>query len=130
MKDLRSCLYFSSGSLNNCEPELTEIFKMCLKDSCFPDCWKVSSAVPELTSVGERSITNNYCPISLLSVVRKIFETLINYRLVDHREICGLFSDLQYSFRSSRSTEDFLTVASDEIDGAFDRPGTTRAYST
>ena len=82
---------------------------MCLKDSCFPDCWKVSSAVSELTSVEERSITNNYCPISLLSVVRK---------------------DLQYSFRSSRSTEDFLTVASDEIDGAFDRPGTTRAYST
>ena len=86
--------------------------------------------VPELTSVGQRSTTKNYCPISLLSVVRKIFEKLINYRLVDHREVCSLFSDLQYSFRSSRSTEDLLTVASDEIDGAFDRPGTTRAYST
>ena len=86
--------------------------------------------VPELTSVGQRSIKKNYCPISVLSVVRKIFERLINYRLVDHREVCGLFSDLQYSFRSSRSTEDLLTVASDEIDGAFDRPGTTRAYST
>ena len=30
----------------NCEPELSyilaELFKMCLKESCFPDCWKVS----------------------------------------------------------------------------------------
>ena len=33
--------------LKNCEPELSyilaELFNMCLKESCFPDCWKVSS---------------------------------------------------------------------------------------
>ena len=31
--------------LKNCEPEilyiLAELFNMCLKESCFPDCWKV-----------------------------------------------------------------------------------------
>ena len=31
--------------LKNCEPELSytlaELFNMCLKQSCFPDCWKV-----------------------------------------------------------------------------------------
>ena len=31
--------------LKNCEPELSyilaELFNMCLKESCFPDCWKV-----------------------------------------------------------------------------------------
>ena len=31
--------------LKNCEPELSyilaELFIMCLKESCFPDCWKV-----------------------------------------------------------------------------------------
>ena len=36
--------------LNNCEPEvsyiLAELFNMCLKESYFPDCWKVSSEVP------------------------------------------------------------------------------------
>ena len=36
--------------LKNCEPELSyilaELFNMCLKDSCFPGCWKVSSVVP------------------------------------------------------------------------------------
>ena len=32
--------------LKNCKPELSyllaELFNMCLKESCFPDCWKVS----------------------------------------------------------------------------------------
>ena len=35
--------------LKNCEPELSyilaELFNKCLKESCFPDCWKVSSVV-------------------------------------------------------------------------------------
>ena len=35
--------------LKNCEPELSyilaELFNMCLKESCFPDCWKFSSVV-------------------------------------------------------------------------------------
>ena len=35
--------------LKNCGPELSYIlaglFNMCLKESCFPDCWKVSSMV-------------------------------------------------------------------------------------
>ena len=36
--------------LKNCKPEisyiLAEIFNKCLKESLFPDCWKVSSVVP------------------------------------------------------------------------------------
>ena len=43
--------------LKNCEPELSyilaEVFSMCLKESCFPDCWKVSSVVPYLRMLGK-----------------------------------------------------------------------------
>ena len=60
----------------NCEPELSyilaELFNKCLKESCFPDCWKVSSVVPVFKNVGERSTAKNYCPVSLLSVVSKV----------------------------------------------------------
>ena len=45
--------------LKNCELELSyilaEFFNMCLKESCFPDCWKVSSVFPVFKSVGKRS---------------------------------------------------------------------------
>ena len=74
---------------------------MCLKESCFPDCWKVSSMVPVFKNVGDRSTAKNYCPVSLLSVVSKVFEKPVNNRIVDHLEKCGLFSDFQYDFRSS-----------------------------
>ena len=109
--------------LKNCEPELSyilvELFNKCLKESCFPDCWKVSLVVPVFTNVGERSAAKNYHPVSLLSVVSKVFEKLVNNRIVDHLEKCGLFSDFQYGFRSSRSTADLLTVVSDRIVRAF-----------
>ena len=72
--------------LKNCEPELSyilaELFNKCLKDSCFPDSWKVSSVVPVFKNVGERYTVKNYRPDSLLSVVSKVFEKLVNNRLL------------------------------------------------
>ena len=42
--------------LKKCESELSfvlaEHFKMCLKGSCFPNCWKVSLVVPVSKNVG------------------------------------------------------------------------------
>ena len=58
-------------------------------------------------NVGDRSTTKNYDPATLLSVVSKVFEKLVNNRIVDHLEKCGLFSGFQFGFRSSRSTADF-----------------------
>ena len=117
--------------LKNCEPEhsfiLAKLFNKCSKESCFPDCWKVSSVVPVLKNIGKRSAAKNYRPVSLLS--SKVFEKLVNNRIADHLEICGLFSDFQYGFRSSRSTADLLTVVSDRIARAFNRSGATRAVA-
>ena len=115
--------------LKNCEPELSYILaeplNNCLNESCFLDCWKVSSVVPVFKNVGERLTAKNYCPVSLLSVVSKVFEKLVNNRIVDHVEKCGLFSDFQYGFRSSRSTADLLTVVSDGIVRASNRSRAT-----
>ena len=76
--------------LKNCEPELsymlTELFNMCLKESCFPDFWKVSLVVPVFKNVGERSIAKNYHRVSVFSVVSKVFKKLVNDRIVDHLE--------------------------------------------
>ena len=78
--------------LRNCEPELsyilTELFNKCLKESCFQDCWKVSSVVPVFKNIGETSAAKNYHLVSLLSVVSKIFEKIVNNRIVDHLEKC------------------------------------------
>ena len=83
--------------LKNCEPGLSyilaKLFSICLKESCLPDCWKFSSVVPVFKNVGGRFTAKNYRPVSLLSVVSKVFEKLVNNRIVDHLEKFGLFSD-------------------------------------
>ena len=42
--------------LKNCEPEFSyipaKLFNMCLKESYFPDFWKISSVVPVFKNVG------------------------------------------------------------------------------
>ena len=53
---------------------------------------------------------------------------LVNNRIVDHLDKCGIFSHLQYDFRSSRSTA-YLTVVSDRIRRAFNRSRVTQAVA-
>ena len=90
--------------LKNCELEhsyiLAELFNECLKESCFPGCWKALSVVPVFRDVGLRSAAKNSRPVSLFSVVSSVFEKLLNNRIFDHLEKCGLFSDFEYGFRS------------------------------
>ena len=103
--------------LKNCEPErsyiLAELFNKSLKESCFPDCCKVSSVVPIFKNVGERSTVKNYCPVSLLLWLVKSLRNV------------AFFSDFQYGFRSSQSTADLLTVVFHRIARAFNRSGAT-----
>ena len=46
--------------------------------------------VPLFKNVGERYTAKNNRPISLLSVVSKVFEKLVNNRIVDELEKYGL----------------------------------------
>ena len=91
--------------VKSCEPELSyilvKLFNMCLKQSCFPDCWKVSLVVPLIKNAGERSTAKNYCPVSLLFKVSKVLEKLVNNPIVDYLEkyfssmVLCLFDQLQ-----------------------------------
>ena len=80
--------------LKNCELELSyilaEAVNMCLKESYFPDCWKVSLVVPVFENVGGRCTAKNYCSVSLLFVVSKVCEKIVNNKLVDHLKESGL----------------------------------------
>ena len=64
--------------------------------------------------------------IALLVFFLWLVKSLKNLYLLEN---CGLFSDFQYGFRSSRSTADLLTVVSNRIARAFNRSGTTRAVA-
>ena len=44
---------------------------MYLKESCFPDCWKVSLVVPVFKNVGGKQMTEN------LDVISKAFKKVV-----------------------------------------------------
>ena len=76
--------------LKKCEHEpsyiLADLVNMGLGESCFRYCWKNVSVVHAFKNVGERSVTKNYPPVSLLYVFSKVYEKLINNKLVAHHE--------------------------------------------
>ena len=74
----------------------TESGFKCLKESCFPDCWKVSSVVPVFKNVGEKSPAKNYHPVNLLSMVSKVFEKHVNTWIIDQLEECLMVFQVRF----------------------------------
>ena len=91
--------------LKNYEPELSyilaELFDMCLRESCLPDCLKDSSVCMLGTVQQLKPPPPPLPPISLLPVVSKVSQKLVKNRFLGHLEKYGLFSNFLYGFKSS-----------------------------
>ena len=88
--------------LKNCDPELSyilaKLFNKCLKEVCFPECWFHRWSL-YLRMLGKSLPLKITVLIVFFLWLVKVFEKLINNRIVDHPEKSGLFSDLRYGFR-------------------------------
>ena len=85
-------------------PILTYIFNSCIEEGVFPETLKIAEVIPIFKS-GNRSIINNYRPISLLSPFAKILENYIYNELLDFLNKHRILYNLQYGFRQDSSTE-------------------------
>ena len=108
---------------------LARLYNNAWPNLVFLPVGKSSSVVPVFKNDGVRSNTGMYRPISILPIISKIFESLINDSLTKHLDITDLFSDLQYVFRAFRTTADILTVLSERIYNSLDAGGETRAIA-
>ena len=79
--------------------------------------------------MGERSGPGKYRPINLLPIISKIFESFINDCLIQHLDISGLFSDVQYGSRAFQSTADVLTVLRERVYNLLDAGGERSAIA-
>lgn len=86
-------------------PPLTYVVNLCFTHGVFPNALKKSIVHP-VHKNGDRDSVNNYRPISILPVLSKILEKLINVRLSNYLERTHLLSPCQYGFRAGKSTED------------------------
>ena len=83
-----------------------------------------------LKNIWETSATESYRPVSLLFMVNKFFEKLVNNMLVDHLEKFGFFSDLQYGFQVysfNRASSDSCNLI--KLLGVFNRSDATQTVA-
>ena len=82
---------------------LVIIFNQSLIDHHVPQDWRAGNVSPVFKK-GSKTDPANYRPISLTSIVCKIFESIIRDHIVDYFEDNNLYSVKQYGFIKGRST--------------------------
>lgn len=92
---------------NDLIPIITQICILCFQLGIFPDLLKCSIIHP-VHKGGTKDDINNYRPISVLPVMSKILEKLINNRLIKYLNSYEILSKSQYGFRAGVSTEDAI----------------------
>ena len=107
---------------------LTSLFTFSLKTSIVPDDWKCANVVPIYKS-GGKCDPNNYRPISLLSIISKVMESIINDYLSKHIFGLKLISQHQYGFRAKHSTLDLLTSTTQRWTNALDKGSEVKAVA-
>jgi len=98
---------------------LTVLFRRTMSEGKIPIDWKEAEVKP-LFKKGDKSSASNYRPVSLTSVVCKVFEGFVRDQLCDHLVKNGLLSDDQFGFTKGRSCVTQLLVTVNEWMSALD----------
>ena len=94
---------------------LTTIFNASLAIGYYPQQYK-NSLMIFIPKVGKSPVDHiNYRPISLLNIPGKIFEKIINNRLIQHLEINNLQNPRQHGFRKNRGTNTATAILYETI---------------
>ena len=92
---------------------VSRLFALSFKTGFVPTMWKLAHVVP-IYKKPPRSLPSNYRPVSLLPILSKIKESIVNRQVVKYLERHKLLPDSQYGFRHGRGTADVLTVLQNE----------------
>lgn len=89
--------------------KLLEAYNELWKNRTFPEAWRKSILIPIPKPGKCPNTADNLRPICLSSCVLKLFERMVNKRLMNHLETNGIFEKSQYGFRKGRQTTDVIT---------------------
>lgn len=81
---------------------LAHLFTLSIAVGTVPQDWRDANVIP-LFKKGSKSQAQNYRPVSLLSIVGKLLESILKEKLVEHMNRHNLIKDSQHGFTSGRS---------------------------
>lgn len=99
--------------------ELLKILNTIMDNGIYPKTWKKALVIPILKAEKVNDQVHGFRPISLVSVLARIFERIINQRLNNELEKLGFFSKKQTAYRKKLSTMDNLASFSNCIANSF-----------
>ena len=98
---------------------LTRLFKFSLDSGVVPKDWKQAGVTP-LFQKGKKARTENYRPVSLMSLICKIMESILKDAMLTHLEKFSLIRKSQHGFTKGRSCLtnllEFLDKVTAEVD--------------
>lgn len=92
---------------------LTKVFNGCLSISYFPSLWKTAKVVALLKTGKDDTLGTSYRPISLLSSLSKILESLVYARLL--AATSHALKNEQFGFRRHHSTTQQLARVAEHV---------------
>ena len=95
--------YFIKQTLPSFIDPLFHIFKLSFKEGVVPAQLKIAKVVP-IFKAGDKSLMDNYCPISLLGAFSKNLEKIVAIRLLTFLNNNNILSKWHLGFRSGHST--------------------------
>lgn len=95
-------------------PILTKLFNKAIDKHEYPDAHKLTKVI-ELHKKKEESLPTNYRPISLLPIIAKLLDTIINTQIMTHLLKYNILSHTQYAFRPHSSTTTALQTVINDI---------------
>ena len=101
-------------------PSVTTLFNLSLKSGAVPAGFKLAAVSPLFKS-GDPSQPTNYGPVSLLPILSKLLEKLVQRQLVRHLDHTDAIPETQFAFRRQHSTGDALALLVDQLQMARDK---------
>ena len=104
--------------LKTCAHEVVDmyliLFQASLDQGAVPSDWKEGNIVP-LFKKGDRSLPENYRPITLTSISCKILEHVVHSNIMAHLDKFNVLDDAQHGFRKRRSCVSQLITTVDDF---------------
>ena len=82
---------------------LAIIFNSSLENGIFPDIWKLAGVIPIFKS-GVKKDINNYRPISVISVISRIWERIVHDQIINFIPENNVLTKNQSAFKKLHST--------------------------
>ena len=99
---------------------ITNLFNAILKLGYFPSKWKKSQIIMILKPGKDPTLASSYRPISLLPCLSKLFEKVLQSKLMPYLLDCNIIPSHQFGFREKHGTIEQVNRITNEIRSAFE----------